>query len=702
MLHPPYMKIVSVWIEHFFKFLSSQTHGVQMSRKLNCFFILLFLTALLCLKGCQPFPGRGIEKDGKKYGVTRSIFKGKWWHYYERALSFAEGEFWKEAELDLLEAIRQRKDDQRRVRTFGLINFIDYFPHRELGIIRYKQGQIEASIHELAISVSMVKTAKAEFYLDQARKSLIEKDNTDQHHPEIYIKSPEQSFLTNAFSVVIQGVAKDDTFVRYIRVGGKRGKKVRVDVSSQEISFREKVPVVPGENRIPILASDLTAKTFQTFVTVNVDRIGPVISINDPFEHGTVSEKGLALNGYAFDNSGLAEMVINGEKFTLDGSQLHPIEKLVYLQPGQKELLVEVRDRAGNVTSARLAPSAGANKAQQPDLLAENITYPAMILSDREATGFLLASGTWPRIELIGLKDRQITYHDKAVITGRVSADRGVDSLFVDGKEFFKAPRGKNCTKAFFKDWIQLRKGENLISFRCIDISGKSGNKTIMIIRKIPKIREIESRLKVVVYEFRRNNRKLNLSHEFETHLCKNMGETRPFNSICLKKKSVDEDKERKKGKEQGFDCVLFGSVNEDENERSVEIVARLKDTDTDIMKELAVVDVYDQDVDIFKLKRLVSEMDMKLADELPVIEGMVINARDNWIDVDIGEDTRVKKNMKLIVYESGNGKPVDHDYEVLGQARIKEVKKEKSIALLYEKTGKKAIQPMKHRVITR
>ena len=40
----------------------------------------------------------------------------------------------------------------------------DYFPHRELGIVYYRQGHYSEVIDELTASLSSVDTAKAKFY----------------------------------------------------------------------------------------------------------------------------------------------------------------------------------------------------------------------------------------------------------------------------------------------------------------------------------------------------------------------------------------------------------------------------------------------------------------------------------------------------------------------------------------------------------
>ncbi len=144
--------------------------------KPNSFSIFLMLAISLCLQACQTLPTRGpVEKDGKRYGVLRyASFPHKWYDFYERALSFAEGGFWKEAELDMKEAIRQRGKDQQWARTYAR-NFIDYFPHRELGIIYYKQGRHEKALSELNISLSALYSPRAESYLLLAEKSSCQK-----------------------------------------------------------------------------------------------------------------------------------------------------------------------------------------------------------------------------------------------------------------------------------------------------------------------------------------------------------------------------------------------------------------------------------------------------------------------------------------------------------------------------------------------
>ena len=210
--------------------------------------VLIWVVMLLVAgSGCESGPMRQPEAvDGKEYGVTSGAFRGRWWNYYERGISYGEGHFWQQAEADLREGLRQRSQDQRRARTYGM-HFLDYFPHRELGVVLYHQGKYEEAIREFEASLKDEKSAKAEFYLDCARKSLILQHHTDLRPPEIDIWSPLPDLLTNAFSVKVSGVIRDDSFVKDITVNGR---PVRIDLAAPAVPFDLQVPLGPGENII--------------------------------------------------------------------------------------------------------------------------------------------------------------------------------------------------------------------------------------------------------------------------------------------------------------------------------------------------------------------------------------------------------------------------------------------------------------------
>ncbi|MDP2647073.1 MAG: CsgG/HfaB family protein [Desulfobacterales bacterium] len=667
---------------------------MKLACKKRHFIPCLAAVALLAMvAGCQTAPKQGpVEKDGRLYGVTEGSFRHNWWNYYERALSYADGGFWAEAERDLLDAIKRRRDDQWRARTYGM-HFVDYFPHRELGIVFYSRKRIEAAIKELEISLATEISAKAQLYLDRARKALIEKDQLDRLPPEIVIRSPQPNFLTNTFTVNIQGTARDDTYVRYIQVGGR---DYRIDVSSREISFDMQVPVLTGTNHIPVVATDLSGKQTRTVVTVNVDRTGPVITIDTPAEGDPIAAGQVYLSGYALDDSGLDELIINGQPFPGDGTRKMRIEKTVSLQPGETRLAVAVKDKAGNTTSAVIALSEAARR-------------------DISGDGTAPADRTPPVIRLRDLKNEQVTYLDQAFIEGSIKDSGGVSRLLINQEQVLK-DAGNNV---YFSRLVGLEPGENLITVRGLDRAGNAAAVSVRIRREILKVRQTGSRLRVAVNQFNRKTigRDRQLSHGFEDILSADMLKRARFSLIdrrdlqtILKEIAmgqrgiVDESTAIKAGKIAAADGMLLGSVLEREN--SIEIYARLLDTET--AEVLTAIDAYGENMDIGALRDLCRGLDLKLTDALPLVEGVVVKVEGSRIIVDVGQKNRIKNGMKIIVYQIGepvvhpvSGKVIGLDVKELGQARIKSVMQEMSFAGLEENVNRKEIRPEQY-IITR
>jgi len=156
----------------------------EMSKKRHLLFIPFVLIMAL---SCVQYPaGKIYVKDGKAYGKVKGTFRYRWWNYFERGLSYADGKFYPNARSDFKEAIRQREQDQRRARTYGM-HVIDYFPHRELGIVYYFSGDFQAAQSELEISLKQFPTAKAHFYLNQVRRAIIENKGLIIPPPQIYL-----------------------------------------------------------------------------------------------------------------------------------------------------------------------------------------------------------------------------------------------------------------------------------------------------------------------------------------------------------------------------------------------------------------------------------------------------------------------------------------------------------------------------------
>jgi hypothetical protein len=125
--------------------------------------------ALSLLGGCwlrQPEPQ---VVDGVRYGVTQETFRHRWWHYYDRGVSWASGGFWAEAESDLRWCLALRQSDSRRARSYGM-HFVQCFAHRELGAVLLQQGRLAEAEVELRRSLEAGPRSKARVLLERVQR----------------------------------------------------------------------------------------------------------------------------------------------------------------------------------------------------------------------------------------------------------------------------------------------------------------------------------------------------------------------------------------------------------------------------------------------------------------------------------------------------------------------------------------------------
>ncbi len=308
----------------------------------------VFLAIILCsfVIACTIAPENPrIEKDGKVYGTTVGAFRHRWWNYYERGTSFSDRQFWKQAESDFRAAIDQRNIDQRRVRTYGR-HLSDYFPHRELGAALFHQNRYVEAVRELEASLSSENSAKAEYYLDKARKARIEQEHSDKTPPVIQLDSPQPDALSNASAITVSGMVSDDTFVKEITINGE---PVRIDLSAPKISFHHQTRIKPGKNSIIIEAKDLIGKISKTEHDVICDRAGPIINIDPP----ETASGAYLIKGYAHDASGIRRIRINDTEMDAKSEREFSVNQ-TFAAASNQNIIVIAEDILGNQTRAEM------------------------------------------------------------------------------------------------------------------------------------------------------------------------------------------------------------------------------------------------------------------------------------------------------------------------------------------------------------
>ncbi len=91
---------------------------------------------------------------------------GKWYNYYETGLKEMERGNWARAIENFKEALKTQDRDIKTIKTYGM-HFIEYFPHREIGICFYHLGQPDLAKNELVISIKQEYSARAQEYLSK-------------------------------------------------------------------------------------------------------------------------------------------------------------------------------------------------------------------------------------------------------------------------------------------------------------------------------------------------------------------------------------------------------------------------------------------------------------------------------------------------------------------------------------------------------
>src|SRR4030042_5309849 len=110
---------------------------------------------------------------------------------YEKGLEFAQKESMDEAITCFENALKIRKADNKQVRTYG-VNFIEYFPNRELAIVYYKLNNLDLAVKYLEKSMNTEPTERATeylLYIGQVKHDLTFRI-VDDDFPEVEILSP--------------------------------------------------------------------------------------------------------------------------------------------------------------------------------------------------------------------------------------------------------------------------------------------------------------------------------------------------------------------------------------------------------------------------------------------------------------------------------------------------------------------------------
>ena len=128
-------------------------------------------------------------------------------------------------------------------------------------------------------------------------------------------------------------------------------------------------------------------------------------------------------------------------------------------------------------------------------------------------------------------------------------------------------------------------------------------------------------------------------------------------------------------------------------------------DTETSLI--LTAVDVYGEEPSPEMVRLLCQGLATKLLDELPRVEGLVVSVKGNQGIIDLGREKKVKKGMRVMVFEEGEtirhpltGMALGSDVTETGRGLIQNMREQMSDVVLLDEEAPQRVKPMQ-KVIT-
>jgi len=646
-------------------------------------FICIILSFLLW--GCANPVGPVCIKDGKRYGVTSGIFRSHWDDYYERGLSYAEGECYSAAQADFTAALKGNNRDQWMARTFGM-HFIDYFPHREIGIVHFYMGDNQNAVKELEISIQQKKTEKAVYYLNRVRKKILEEQHIMAGIPSVVfdmpVKKGADEIRINEEIFYISGTVHDENYVSEIRINGE---EIPLQ-TGLSVNFSKKLKTVQGMQEIQLTAENLLGGKSEHIIRVFSDRAGPIIVIR----HMSLHNKGwYLLEGYLEDDSDIISFFINGQNIEFKTDINDEKRNFFTFLSHVPQIRMLAKDGLGNETESAFSFSEIVENL--PELrqregagnpLFHSLLALGPVLAD---TGYffpkLSEAEQRPMILLEEWQDNDFTFEENILIRGQVRSRVPILSVRINGDIL----SGGSGNLIFFSHPVSMEPEESPIEITAEDESGSKTARKINIQRKKQAIYDLQNRYSLLIHPF--TGGKMS-KDPFNTDFPEKLFRQKRFQISWKDDSEIKADKtdnilpaDQKKGIIDGF---LSGRIYE--TRKGIEIAARMIDRKTSEI--LTTEDVYAETGSSRTVNDLAGELCDKLFRAFPLVTGEIHEIVSRKIRIRTGEN-RLKTGWPLIIYRPEPRSHRGSDTRILCSAHLEELREHTYGALLSDECRK-------------
>lgn len=502
--------------------------------------IAVLLTGLV-FAGCAAEQGARQGDDGQTYGVTEGNFRSTWWGYAERGSSYLAGKFYTEAKADLEKALQGRSEDTWRARTYGL-HFVEYFPNRELGIVEFNLGNLDAAETLLKTSLEHVDTERAHYYLDLVRREKIAKGAvTDSTEPELaMIVAPAVSVekpkpapapaeappvaaprvaapvtIIATREVTFEVDTKDDVGVAEVTINAEKVYQRGATQADEVLAARKEVVLEEGTHKIEVAAKDLAEKEVKKEVEVTVDLTGPTIGVFSPIEPTVTDHGTVILEGSTVDKHGVVSVAVDQQVV----KEAPGVPKLDFntelpLAAGENTFVLAARDVAGNETRSAIKVFQGDPDSAEAKLWLLKQKHPEL-LQYASAAGLPLldltlsvddpAPAEGGEIRLKSPKPDQPYRHNRTLrVSGEVVTQTKVTSLSINGQpvaELTGAPK-ESFNRRLPIDTSTDGESKIAVNIEATDEAGKTYTQTFDVDVRPVELSSKESRMPVAVLAF--------------------------------------------------------------------------------------------------------------------------------------------------------------------------------------------------------
>ena len=655
----------------------------------NCSFVkkLVFILFLGSVLSCAHTASTSCNYN--------QYFRGQWDDFYKRALTCIEHENFQQALEDFQSSLERRPPskqfDRRMVRTYGM-HYIDYFPHREMGLVYYLNNQYEEALDYLNQSIQTEPSAKAYYYLKQTKKKMQYNKKTTDDLPEITILDPQiqnkgsVKIFRSKMPFVIKGKACDKEWINEVLINDI---PVWIDHAAPCVEFNKELHFQEGDHTIHLKAQSINGKSVEKKIVLNVDQTGPALS----FKKGNYPN---IINIKAYDHSEHIDLWINQQPVTSSKDFLLNWEMI--WPESQEKLYVCAKDKCNNETCAIITYDSLFSSPLLSGLIVENSSF--------FQTEIPVTSNDTIKENKINIyfnnKDNLTLYSDSIKISGNITSKRTLASVFINNKEFSLQP----SKTVFFSKHIYLKPNENIISVRAIDISGFTKEKNLYVNRKIPSVFQLKHRYGLSLYPFILHNSKK------ESWITKLFTKSNDMGTFSYQAEIFEKDlfdilrnKERFRINYRGkafkisevlpnmpFQSTILGDTYI--SKFGLEITARVVDNQTSAV--LTIKDVYRENKDEINIQEMAGELSEKIHQSFPLIKGEIVSKNEEGFRIKSSAPKFPSITWPMIIYR----KEIDSSMEekdplIIGKASMNSYQRDEKtkIIIVNDWVGENSIQ---------